>query len=165
MPPFRIFVSSPVDGIEDFREEIKKIALAYETSKKFQFFFYEDFENELLPGMTICQSIFTSSGERFDALLIFFKDRVGPGTIEELDYFEQVIIPKYPHCKIWWSKIYCGGLPPDTRDFVNRLGKYNTSLPIVGGDLKIERPSQLVGRLVAKIASLDFEIARKMDAG
>lgn len=160
-----MFVSSPVDGIMDFREEIKKAALAAEVGKKFRFFFYEDFENERLNGKTVCESIFASSGEQFDALLIFFRDRVGPGTIEELDYFEQIIIPKNPHCKIWWSQIYCDDQSADTRDFVSRLLGYSTGLPIVAGDLKIERPIQLVGRLVAKICSLDFEMARKIDAG
>jgi hypothetical protein len=164
LPPFRVFVSSPVDGILDFRTEVKNAALAAEFGKKFQFFFYEDFENERLNGKTVCESIFASSGEQFDALFIFFKDRVGSGTIEELDYFEQVIIPKYPNCKIWWSQIYCNAQSDPTRELVQRLLGHSTGLPIVGGDLKIKRPIQLVSRLMAKLLSLDVQILRQLDA-
>jgi hypothetical protein len=161
--PFRVFVSSPVDGIEKFRIEVMKVARAAENGGKFKFFFYEYFENARIPGKTVCESIFESSGEQFDALFIFFKDRVGAGTIEELDYFETKIIPKNPDCKVWWSQIHSDQKSEDVTQFVGRLLNYSTGLPIVPGDEIIKRPSQLTGRLIAKLLSLDEEMLRQSE--
>lgn len=159
MPPFRIFVSSPVDGIEDFRTAVKRAARGVENSNKFQFFFYEQYENIRQPGKTVCESIFATSGHQFDALFVFFKDRVGSGTIEELDYFESTIIPQNPDCKIWWAPIYCAQRPDATTQFIGRLLQHGTELPEVAGDEKIEQPIQLTGRLAAKLWSLVGQMA------
>ena len=164
MSPFRVFVSSPVDGIEDFRIAVMKAARAAENSRKFQFFFYENFENERLDGKTICESIFVSSGENFDALFVFFRDRVGAGTMEELDYFENAIMQRNPNCKIWWSQIFCNERSEGTKNLTARLLKYSTGLPILPGDEKIERPSQLAGRLTAKLWSLVDQMPSQSDA-
>jgi hypothetical protein len=154
LPPFRIFVSSPVDGIEDFRTAVKRLALSAEINNKFKFFFYEQYENVRQHGQTVCESIFASSGDQFDALFVFFKDRVGPGTIEELDYFENMIIPQNPGCQIWWVPIYCEQRSDDTIEFVGRLLAYGTELREVAGDEKIVQPIQLTGRLTTKLFSL-----------
>ena len=135
-----------------------------ETSNRFEFFFYEKFENERLDGQTVCESIFKSSGLQFDALFVFFKERVGQGTIEELDYFESTIIPQNPRCKIWWTSIHCDERSGEANALVDRLLKYNTGLPIVGRELKIETPIQLAGRLTVKCNSVNAQMLSGTDA-
>lgn len=154
MPPFRIFVSSPVFGIEDYRYAVMSAARAAENCGKLEFFFFENSQNDRIAGQTICQSIFARTGTAFDAAFFFFKDRIGVGTREELDYFEAEILPVNPSCQIWWTQIYCETCPPEVSDFLARLQNYNTGLPIVPGEEKIDRPDYLKGRFTAKLFSI-----------
>lgn len=140
-----------------------KAARAAEASGHFKLFFYEHYENERVDGRTVCESIFVSSGEKFDALFVFFKDRVGLGTIEELDYFENSIMSMNPDCKIWWSQIHCENQSEDIKNFKERLLKHNTGLPVAPGDEKIERPNQLAARLTTKIFSRVRQMLRQSE--
>lgn len=149
--PFRVFVSSPVTGIEEFRYEIMSAARHAERSGKFEFFFFEHHENARVDGKTICESIFEQSGQNFDAFFVFFRDRVGPGTIEELDYFTQNILMENPNCKLWWSQIYCDQHGEEVNDFLGRLHEHNTGLQVVPGEELNDRPSVLKGRFTAKL--------------
>jgi hypothetical protein len=153
LPPFRIFVSSPVYGIEDYRYAVMSAARAASTSRKFEFFFYENSENHTIPGRTVCESIFAATELSFDAVFFFFKDRVGKGTWEELEFFETNILPGNPMCQIWWTQIFCDESPADVLSFIQRLLKYNTGLAAVAGEEKIDRPEHLKGRFTAKLFS------------
>jgi len=149
--PFRVFVSSPVTGIELFRYEIMSAARHAERSGKFEFFFFEQHENARVDGKTICESIFEQSGQHFDAFFVFFQNRVGQGTVEELDHFEQSIRPGNPNCRLWWSQIYCEQHPQDVSAFLGRLHEYNTGLQCVAGEELNNAPSVLKGRFTAKL--------------
>lgn len=151
---FKIFISSPVDGIEEYREEIIRQTRDVVGNEIFEFFFYELQQIDILPNKTITESIFEKSGKDFDALFVFFKDRVGSGTIEELDYFENVIISSNENCQIWWTQIDCDHSPNDVQAFKARLLGHNLGLPKIGGHLRIASPSMLGGVFTAKLWSL-----------
>ena len=151
MSPFRVFVSSPVIGIEDFRIAIQSAARHAKSSGKIEFFFYEEHEITRIPGKTVCESIFAVAGHAFDAIFIFFKDRVGQGTQDELQYFEQIIIPGNEDCQIWWSQIYCENCSSEVTDLVMRLLTKNTGLRVIAGEEKIDSPDRLKGRFTAKL--------------
>ncbi len=149
--PFRVFVSSPVTGIETFRYEIMSAARHAERSRKFEFFFFEHHENARVEGKTICESIFEQSGQNFDAFFVFFRDRVGAGTIEELDYFTNVILQNNPSCQLWWSQIYYDPPTNAVDDFLGRLHEHNTGLQVVPGEELNDKPGVLKGRFTAKL--------------
>lgn len=151
MSPFRIFVSSPVDGIKDFRDAVIETSAFARRKGRFEFFFFEEHDNVRIPGKTICESIFVTSGLTFDALFVFFKDRIGNGTKEELDFFETTVIPANPRCDVWWSQIDCDCYPQDVGDFIARLQAYNTGLPTAQGLPKNCTPANLTNRLAAKL--------------
>lgn len=151
MAPFRVFVSSPVTGIEEYRYEVMSAARYANRSGVFEFFFFEHHENKRVDGKTICESIFEESGTNFDAFFVFFKDRVGTGTREELDFFEETIIAKNPDCQVWWSQIFCESTPDDVQEFIGRLQAYNTGLQTVEGEEMNDTPKVLKGRLTAKV--------------
>lgn len=151
MPPFRVFLSSPVDGFDDFRYEIISAARSADASGKFQFFYFEQTENPRLPGMTICESIFESTGNAFDAFFIFFRDRVGAGTIEEFDYFERHLLQVNANCQLWWTKVYSANNQAGVNELLARLHNYNTGLAAVPGEEKNSSERVLKGRFVAKL--------------
>lgn len=152
MPPFRIFVCSPVDELEIYRAAVSDTAQAAESTGKFKFFFYENFENQVNNGKSVSQSIIENSGCEFDAILIFFRNRIGDGTLDELSYFEKEIFPKNKACQLWWSKIYCETCEPRVADLVKHLtNTYNTGLPALEGKLLNDSPEILTGRLTAKL--------------
>lgn len=128
-------------------------------SGKLEFFFYEYRENQIIDGKTVCESIFAEAGENFDAIFIFFKDRVGPGTHEELRYFENIIIPQNNDCQVWWSQIHCDRYPEDVTEFVKHLTtKYNTGLQAIPGKGLNNSPKNLKGRLISKLLKVVSEI-------
>lgn len=150
--PFRVFVSSPVYGIERFRYAVLDAARAARGSGRFEFFFFEEKENCVTPGMTICESIFKANGHNFDALFIFFKDRVGQGTIDELEYFQNVIYPMNPSCEIWWTQIYSNsGHSSEVTTILEKLNQFNTGIPIIPGRELISTPHDLALRFTAKL--------------
>lgn len=151
MPPFRIFLSSPVDGFDNFRNEIISATRYAECSGKFDFCYFERSENPRLPGRTICQSIFEATGTHFDAFFVFFRDRVGSGTREEFDFFEQVILVQNPNCQLWWTKVHSEQNLEGMTDFLGLLHKYNTGLAAVPGEERISSEAVLKGRFVAKL--------------
>lgn len=152
LPPFRIFVSSPVDGIAKYRAAIMDSALEAIGNGRLEFFFYEYCQNPALEGKTVCECIFAEAGHNFDAIFVFFKDRVGSGTREELDYFEKIIIPLNPACQVWWSQIYNKSYPDDVTKFVKHLTtKYNTGLPAIPGKGLNKSAQRLKGRLTSKL--------------
>lgn len=151
VPPFRVFLSSPVDGFVDFRNQIISATRYAECSGKFEFCYFEKSENPRLPGKTICQSIFEATGTHFDAFFIFFGDRVGSGTREEFEYFEQVLLLQNPECQLWWTKVHTEQSLESVTELLGQLHKYNTGLAAVPGEELISSEAILKGRFVAKL--------------
>ena len=152
MPPFRVFISSPVYGIPEYRSEVIGSLQDAASSGMFEFFYYEAHEIEILDGMSICQSIFNHCGNDFDAAYFFFKDRVGDGTREEFDHFQNVLKPRNPDCQLWWTQIHC-----DNHD--EMTGTLLADIHTVGGNLglwrrdgkMIDTPDILASVLTAKL--------------
>jgi hypothetical protein len=163
MQPFRVFVSSPVTGIELFRTEIMSAARYAKSGGQFEFYFFEEHENVRVEGKTICESIFEVSGIHFDAFFIFFRDRVGNGTREELDFLENTILKLNPGCQVWWTQIYCEQCPQDVEDFIGRLQNYNTGLRVVAGEEMINSPRELKGRFTAKLHEISGKRASNIE--
>ena len=160
MPPFRIFVSSPVDGIAEYRAEIIRAARCAVSGGTFEFFFYEQQDIECLPGQTVSEAVFAASGNNFDALFVFFKDYIGDGTLDEFDFFKNTVIKLNPRCEIWWSQIFCQNEPQNVRDFKAQLlgisadSTGSLGLPIVAGGEINDEPWKLAGRFTSKLFGL-----------
>jgi hypothetical protein len=150
MRPFRVFISSPKDGIADYRADIIR-ATRIVDPEKFDFFYYEKQNITRKPGQEIHEAIFEVAGTDFDAIFIFFKDRVGRGTINEFDFFEKFILNNNPNCEIWWAQIHCSRTPKLVSDFIGRISIRELELPTIAGEELIVTPSMLRGRFTAKV--------------
>ena len=150
--PYRIFISSPVDEYETYREEILRCAKLFRLTGSFEFFFYEEHENKTMPGKTIAEAIYENSGDLYDAMFVSFRNRVGEGTVEELKFFNETIATNNPNAELWWCKAYCSKKKDGTVDFQKSLhNSHAIELPIFDGELLLRRPSQLVDRLHAHL--------------
>ena len=155
MPPFRVFISSSMRGFEEYRAAMLDAAEELSRNGTFEIFLYEEHSHQAVPGKTICEAIFETSGERFDALFVFFRERVGQGVLDELDYFEKNIIPKNPECEVWWSRIECEECEPAVDRLMERLmTTYGGELPLVKTAPRNVSPHTLKGRFTAKLISL-----------
>jgi hypothetical protein len=138
-----VFVSSPVAGLTEFRQAVGQASRFGTESGKFEFFFFEHHENVRLEGMTVCQSIFETSGTQFDVFLMFFRDRLGDGTLEEFDAFERIFKAANPACKVWWAQIACEAHSDEVDAMLARLHDYKTILPCLPGEEHLDTPLKL----------------------
>lgn len=152
MAKYKVFVSSPVNGLEAYREAIGKASIFGRDTETFEFFLFEHHENHRLPNKTVCESIFETSGIEFDAFLILFRERLGPGTIEELDAFEALMRPKNPNIDVWWSQIVCDHHDDDVEALLARLNQeWNTGMPCRRGQECLDHPKKLKARVICQM--------------
>ena len=85
---FRIFISTPIRDFETYRQKIRKCTDHFTETNLFEFFYYEDYQHRAESGKTISQVICEKSGISFDAMFVAFRENVGAGTIEEVNFFE-----------------------------------------------------------------------------
>lgn len=154
--PFNVFLSSPVYGIKDYRETVVRTAMTMERrmDSKIKFHFYENYEIHRSDDKTICESIFETIGVKFDAFYIFFRERVGQGTIDELDYFENHLRAENPACELWWSEISCSPDKEPDADVVtmlSRLNRHNLGLQSATGETIIKSKEDLGFRFLGKV--------------
>lgn len=150
--PFRIFISSPVRGYELFREEILRCANQLRESGKFEFFFYEEHANETEDDKSISQVIFEKSGILFDAMFVSFAGRIGPGTWDELRFFNDVIKNRKPDAKLWWCQAFCPPEPAEVSAFKNELAlSHGIELPMFNGTMLLRNEKQLTDRFAAHL--------------
>jgi hypothetical protein len=156
--PFKVFVSSPVDGIVDFRQAVSQAAAVLNSDDiffpRYHVFLYEEHENRMKPGMTISQSIASTFGDHCDAFIVFFRDRIGNGTLEEFTIFESHFRLINPACRLWWSQINCENTPDDVHVFRRRLLNHATEMKAVRSQFLIETPDHLKERIIVRLASL-----------
>jgi hypothetical protein len=150
MAPFRVFVSSPVYEIEEYRQAVREQAALARASRAYDIFFFEEHDIPRLPDCSICESIFAACGNYFDAFFVFFRDRIGPGTLEEFNHFETVLLNENKNCQLWWAEIQSGPKPQEVLDFIGRLQRYNTGLPIATSSLPLDSAKVLTGQFVVK---------------
>ncbi|WP_299212201.1 hypothetical protein [uncultured Tateyamaria sp.] len=146
----KVFVSSPVAGLEPYREAV---GLASRLGQgRIEFFMFEHYENRRQPGLTIVESILQTSGDEFDAFLMFFQDRLGNGTLEELDAFERIMRPKNPDIEVWWAQISCESHDEEVTNVLERFNQEeNTGMPCVRGEEWLNHPDKLRNRVVNQI--------------
>ena len=152
MPPFKVFISSPVYGIPEYRSEIIGSLQDAAASGIFEFFYYEAHEIEILQDRTICESIFAHCGDEFDAVYLFFKDRVGQGTRDEFNYFQNVLKQRNPNCQLWWTQISCAQHDQMTNELLQDIHSVGGNLGLWRRDGKmIESPDLLASVFTAKL--------------
>ncbi len=152
MPPYRVFISSPVYGIPEFRSEVIGSLQDAAASGIFEFFYFEGHEIEIQPDKTICESIFAHCGDDFDAVYLFFRDRVGQGTRDEFDYYRNVLRKRNPNCQLWWTKINCGDHDLMTAQLLEDIHDVGGNLGLWRRDGKlIETPDILASVFTAKL--------------
>lgn len=157
-PPFKIFVSSPVDGIVEYRKAVSDAADILNAENKFNprfhVFLYEQHQTMMWPGLTVSECIVKTFGKHCDGFIVFFKDRVGSGTLEEFEIFENTFLVENPNCKLWWAQIACKVSPPDVHTFKGRLYKHATEMIAIRNRLTIEEPADLHQRVISRLTSL-----------
>lgn len=147
---FKVFVSSPVAGLEPYREAV---GLASRLGQgRIEFFMFEQYENLRSPGKTVVESILETSGVEFDAFLVFFQDRLGNGTLEELEAFETIMRPKNPNIEVWWAQIHCEDHGHEVAEILERFNQEeSTGMPCVKGEEWLNNPDKLRNRVMNQI--------------
>ena len=149
--PYRIFISSPVEEIASYREQVIRTAEIAASDGVFEFYYFEKMANVPEPGESICDSIIRHAGCEFDALFLFFKDRVGVGTLAEFEYFHKKRKIN-PQIAIWWSQIHCEVASEEVKRIIGRLHEYGTGLPPgLPGEVLIDAPHKLSDRFTRKL--------------
>ena len=148
MSKFRVFVSSSVDGIVEYRDAIYSHAMAANGGGRFDIFCYENHDIPTVPGKTIVENIFDVAGHDFDAFFIFFKDKLGNGTRDEFAYFRDVLRPENPDIQLWWTQIHCERNEDCVRDLLAELNQPpgHLGMPTFGGPRNITEPMHLATR-------------------
>lgn len=111
-----VFVSSPTDGLEEYRYEVTQFEAAlnakYPENPRYKFFLYEYFQDECerdypdeTPVQRIMRSFNKECPEGCHLFLLFHKKRGGSGTLEEVDVFLDEFSKN--DCKLWWFDIDC----------------------------------------------------------
>ncbi len=147
MPIENIFVSSPVDGIEGYRKELRKglnglAGMQHIPNEDHVYFYmYEQHFNADLRDqeksyseMIIEDFNRSSRGIPCTIFLLFFSNRIGNGTREEFEVFRRHFKEENPDIALWWWKIPSD--EPDeegVEDFLQDLFEnYNESLSLGG---------------------------------
>jgi hypothetical protein len=158
MPPFRIFIASPVYQFEDFRRELIASAREAEDDGMFEFCFFEkDHHNPvpMLPGITITDSIFAHFGGTYDAFFLSFRDRVGPGTRAEFDHCMTSLRVTNPSCELWWRQVDCNVHDASTTDLLTELHKPGGNTGMQRKDAgPVDTPDRLANLFVSKLLNV-----------
>lgn len=113
---------------------------------------YEQHENEKIPGKTVVESILETSGIRFDAFMIIFKDKLGNGTLEELEAYKNLMLPENPDIEVWWSQIVCPEHDQEVDELLEWLNQtQRTEMPCLAGEECLDTPEKLRTRVTNQI--------------
>lgn len=162
MSPFRIFIASPVNGLEDYRREVANVARDTENNGDFEFCFFEkDPHNppQMLPAHSITESIFSHFGGEFDAFFLFFRDSVGTGTRAEFEHYRGVLKVTNPDCQLWWRQIDCDAHGPSATELLTELHKPGGNTGLQRRDLgAVDNPDRLANLFVSQLMYILSEI-------
>jgi len=158
---FRVFDSSPVDDIVEYRDAIYDLALAANARGRFDVFLYESHDIPTIPGRTIVESIFDVAGHDFDAFFIFFKDRLGAGTQAEYEYFRDILRPANPNIKLWWAQIHCQKNEDCVNDLLAEINPPpgHLGMPTFDGPRTITEPSHLANRFFGTLLDIGISLS------
>jgi hypothetical protein len=157
--PFKVFVSSPVYEIEDFRRAVAQAAdvtnAGHIFNPRFHVFLYEQHDNQMDPALSPSENIVRTFGEHCDAFIVFFRDRVGNGTLEEFEIFRTRFRVQNPNCQLWWAQIRVNPVPPPVQDFCGRLiQEGGREMPAIRDQLTVESPDHLKERVISRLMGL-----------
>lgn len=153
--PLKIFVSSPIDGIEDYRKQAFRVAHMMNKTGRYDVFLFENHMIEMDASKTISQNILALFGGRCDAFIVFFKDRIGNGTIEEIEHFKNRISADNPQCKLWWSQISGGLFNQQVTDVIGDLYKIGIQMPAIYSPV-MDTPDELFCRMTTVLSDVAF---------
>lgn len=153
--PLKVFVSSPTYGIEEYRKQAFRLAQVMNKGGKFDVFLFEDHAIKMDASKSISQNILGVFGQRCDAFIVFFKDRIGNGTLEEIDHFKARFSVDNPDCKLWWSQISGGPQNQDVLDLIGDLYSIGIEMPAAFSPM-VDSPEELSWRMTTVLTTVGF---------
>lgn len=153
--PLKVFVSSPVYGIEDYRTQAFRVAQVMNRSGRYDVFLFESHAIKMDSSKTISQNILALFGARCDAFIVFFKDRVGNGTLEEIEHFKNAFSVENPKCKLWWAQVSGGEHDQQVSDLIEDLYKIGIQMPAAHSAV-LDSPEELQWRITTVLTEVAF---------
>jgi hypothetical protein len=153
--PLKVFVSSPVYGIEDYRTQALRLAQVMNPRGRYDVFLFENHIIKMDRTKTISQNILALFGARCDAFIVFFKDRIGNGTREEIEHFKSFFSVENPKCKLWWVQISGGTHDQQVSDLIQNLYEIGIQMPAAHSAV-LDSPEELGWRMTTVLTEVAF---------
>ncbi|MCR9061961.1 MAG: DUF4062 domain-containing protein [Rhodobacteraceae bacterium] len=135
-----VFVSSPVDDLENFRESVRKSLLSLSarfSGRAFLFYMYElHFADRMRgPHQNYAEMIVQHCDDGWEEtpctlFILFFSHRIGNGTRREFELFKERFRREEQPVRLWWKKLDTGDDDdPEVADFMEELYEYGEMVP------------------------------------
>jgi hypothetical protein len=148
----KVFVSSPTYGIEEYRKIAAEVARTANAGRnRFEIFLFENHIIEMDSSISISENITKKFGVHCDAFIVFFKDRIGGGTREEVNVFKNRFKIENPNSKLW-----SGGINnAEVAEFIGELYQIGIEMPTAFSPI-LDSPAELRSRMTAVLYEVLF---------
>lgn len=149
----KVFVSSPTQGIVEHRNAVSYLARDLSDGVNYEIYLYE-FHKRSRGDETPSERILKDFGKHCDIFIIFFKDILTAGMMEEFQHYKKHFMKDNPKCELWWSHIQGGRKNADVDKLLGEIEHLGTELAAIRS-AKIT-PTELEKRLYRAFVEYGF---------